>query len=128
MDEPLVPDAVERVLGRVHSVFELELLLLLRELPDQEWSPAALASMLDSQASLTRTALVNLSREGLIERRYGGESLSFRFDSSQPTARAADQLASLYLEHRTLIISLIETRPRSNLQRFSDAFRLRKEP
>jgi hypothetical protein len=82
----------------------------------------------DSDRELTLATLVHLSRTGLIQRRYGGESLCFHFDSSQPAAHAADQLASLYLEHRPLIVSLIEAHPNVSLRRFSDAFRLRKEP
>lgn len=127
MGEPLVPEPVARVLADLDSVFELELLLLLRELPGQDWTPAALGRLLDADPDASRTALIQLSRRGLIERRFGGESLCFRFDPDQTRSRNLDELAVLYLQQRAVVVSFIEARSATALRQFSDAFRFRKE-
>jgi hypothetical protein len=79
MTEQPIPEPVVRLLRNLRSMFELELLLLLCELADHAWRPEALGSLLDADAESTRSGLVHLSRCGLVERLYGGESLCFRF-------------------------------------------------
>jgi hypothetical protein len=105
--EPLSP-RVMRVLSRLRSGLELELLLLLCELADQEWSPGALADMLDADPADTRTALINLSRAGLVQRLYGGESSCFRFDPRTEPAQSVEELGACYVSRPARVVGLIE--------------------
>lgn len=125
-DEP-IPPPVLKLLAGLRSVFELEVLLLVRDVPDQEWAPAALGSMLDADADRVRAALSHLARMGVVERLYGGESLCFRYDSGSPSAPNVESLALLYAKRRRALVSLLEAHTTSALQQFSDAFRLRKD-
>jgi hypothetical protein len=118
---------VINILVRIHSILELELLLLVHEVPDQEWRPDALAKLVDLETLRIRGALVNLSRSGLLERLYGGQSSCFRFNSASANAQAVDELAAQYVRSRARLVGFIEARARSPLRDFSESFRMRED-
>lgn len=121
VSEP-IPAQVMSVLALMHSVLELELLLLLQELPDQPWTSASVAGMLNGDPSCTRSALSSLSRAGLVDRLFGAESVCFRFNPR--SAGAVEQLARLYPQSRPRIIQFLEAQSQGSLGTSFGLFRL----
>lgn len=120
-----IPDDVEQFIAdHVHSVEQLEVLLLLHRTRDRAWSAADVARDLRIDAVSAATRLEDLRARSLVEPRGAGE---FCY---QPPSRAVDEivatLGKLYGERRVTLINLIFSKPSANIRSFADAFRWRK--
>ena len=123
---PGIPEEVSRFLLQcIDSVEQLEVLLLLHRMPEQRWSPEAVAQVLYSNPDSIARRLAGLHSNGLLT---VAESSSYRY---QPKSTALDEtvtlLANTYRERRVAVITIIASKPMENVRAFSDAFRLRKK-
>jgi hypothetical protein len=127
MAESNIPDDVARfVLDNIHSVAHLEALLLLRSNRNQEWTVTALAARLYISEDQTAELLIVLRAQGFITPTTNSPA-TFRY---QPTSNELDAMAErlthTYAKHLVPITNLIHSKPKSRIQEFADAFRLRK--
>jgi hypothetical protein len=127
MTEDPIPDDVKQfILKNIDSVAQLEALLLLRANPQQAWDIQAVAKRLYISEQETSPLLAGLCDQGLVN--CGGEPNQYTYQpASADLTRMVDQLAEVYAKHLVPVTHLIHSKPRTRMQEFADAFRLRKE-
>jgi hypothetical protein len=119
---------VQRFVGaHITSIELLEVLLLLRRTEEREWTAAAVAREIGSSMMSIRDRLASLAARGFLIAREDGEELLYRYGPEEDARPIIDDLAAAYRERRLTIINLIYARPQSDIETFSDAFRLRKK-
>jgi hypothetical protein len=100
--------------------------LLLAADPAAWWTAEAAARELRAPASWVAAQLGDLVAEG-VARTDDEDRAMYRFDAGGPWAEAIRDIGALYPKRRTSIIRLIFAPASSDVQSFSDAFRLRPE-
>jgi hypothetical protein len=119
-----VPAGARRLIDQhIHSVEQLEVLLLLRATPDKAWTIAEVARAMVSQPDTARQRLRDLSARRLL--RTDGDTYTYGPDPA--TDRAVGELAAAYATRRIKVVGLIFAKPSDAVLGFSDAFRLRKD-
>lgn len=109
----------------IRSVWEIELLLLLRKERARSWATAELVRHLRASSLVVSDALVALQRIDLVARDPENR-FTYRPATDELTA-IADELAATYACAPASIMSVIWSTPTTNIQTFADAFRLRKD-
>lgn len=109
----------------IRSVWELELLLLLRKAPSRAWSADELIRQLRASGLVINDALAALQRANLVAAEEAG---CFRYrPADAELAAVVDELAEAYANLPASIMDVIWSTPRSNIEIFADAFRIRKD-
>jgi DNA-binding IscR family transcriptional regulator len=128
MVEDLIPEDVRQfILKSIDSIAQLEALLLLYRSPEEEWSISAVAQRLYIPEQEASPLLARLQAEGLIVAR-AGESLLFQYQpDSIELAELVKRVAEIYSKHLVPVTNLIHSKPRTRIQEFADAFKLRKD-
>ena len=123
MSQHALPEDVQELVRRyIHSVAQLEALLLIRRSPDQRWDPEQLARALYTSVADVGDALTSLTRDGFLQTQQGTYTLA-----SAPVRRAqVEALSKAYSRHLIAITNIIHSKPKG-IQAFSDAFRIRKD-
>ncbi len=130
--EPLTQVVQELIRERIHSIEELEALMLLRAEPLRHWSDSAVAEALKISPALTRSALQLLVQKGLCSA-LSSDNSSTKFDPETPALEArVEQLAEAYGAHRIEVLVFISqsaiSRVRSGALRvFAQAFCISSE-
>lgn len=107
----------------IASVEELEVLLLLHENGQREWTAAEINALLRSQEPSIAKWLATLTALGLVASADG----RYRFAPvSEKLADDVDALATAYRERRIKVIEFIFSKPSENLLNFVRAFELRR--
>lgn len=107
----------------IHSLEQLEILLLLRDHSEKAWDVQSICRQLALQPESVALRLADLHGRGFISREPG-EALSYRFGA--PSA-IIDDLAAAYRAQRVSITTLIFSKPLDNVRSFAAAFKFRKE-
>lgn len=123
-----IPDDVRRfILMSIDSIAQMEALLLLRDKPQEEWDTATIARRLYISEQETSDVLTRLCAQGLL---YVNGSPAPRYQY-QPQSTEMEQMvnrvADVYTKHLVSVTNLIHAKPRTRIQEFADAFKLRKE-
>ncbi len=128
MVKELIPDDVRQfILTSVDSVAQLEALLLLRNNPQEKWNVHGVAKRLYINDQETALLLTNLCERSLVVA-IGGEPSHYLYQpSSAELARMVDRVAEIYAKHLVPVTNLIHSKPRTRIQEFADAFKLRKD-
>jgi len=128
VEQPLIPEAVKRlILDKIDSVAEMESLLLLRSEPDHDWEAEEVAARIYVGDSEAARLLETLSARGFFSR---GENGSFHYRPVTDELRdTVEVLADTYRTRLIPVTKLIHSKSSSgsSLQKFADAFRLRKD-
>jgi DNA-binding MarR family transcriptional regulator len=124
-----ITDDVKRFIhDHIHSVEQLEVLLLLAGSGRQEWDAAAVSQKLYIQAASAETRLADLQARGFLTVRMDGPHKRYSFASlsaaQEQTIRGLD---AAYKMRKDSVINLIFSRPADNIRSFSDAFRIRRQ-
>jgi hypothetical protein len=104
------PDVRQFVVERIHSVSQLELLLVLHRDPTIEWTVPMASAEMRYPRDWVAQQLLDFHRGGLV-----ATELSYRYDPRGCLGRIVDELAETFSRRRTTITALI----------FADAFRVR---
>ena len=126
--EPL-PDDIRRFLdGNIETIDQLEVLRVLGEKPDREWTPASLAAEVQADPQLVTAHVAALQGRGLLTAQQRGADLVARHGARTPELQAlVSRLLQFYRERPVTMIKLVYERAKDPLRKFADAFRLRKE-
>lgn len=125
-DEFIPEDIKEFIVGRIHSVAQLEGLLLLRRDPQVEWEAEALAGRLYISRQETAEVLSHLHKEGLLAL-TGDAPPTYRYlPDSTEAASLVDRLTEVYAKYLVAVTHLIHSTAPPKVQKFADAFRIRK--
>jgi hypothetical protein len=108
------PDVRRFVGERIHSVAQLELLLVLRRDPTVEWTVSMASAEMRYPRDWVAEQLLGFEREGLVATGERVE-LSWRYEPRGCLARIVDELAETFARRPRTVTAMI----------FADAFRLR---
>jgi hypothetical protein len=123
---PDIPDSVRQFIGQhIDSAGQLEVLLLLRAVPDREWSAEEVARAQVSTRDVAEQILEDISRRGLASR--DGDPRLYRYAPPAELAPVIDDLAEAYATRRVTVVGLIFSKPSSAVTGLADAFRIRKD-
>jgi hypothetical protein len=105
-----ISERVRRFIAQhVHSVAQLEVLLLLQDAPDREWSIDDVARARVSTRRLAEQLLEDLRERGLIER--NGTNGCFSYRPSTGLDAVVNDVASAYESRRVAVVGLIFSKP-----------------
>jgi len=91
------------------------------------WSISAVAQRLYITEQETSILLARLHAEGLIVAQEG-EPLKYQYQpSSVELGEMVKRVAEIYAKHLVPVTKLIHSKPRTRIQEFADAFKLRKD-
>ena len=124
MADAFSTDVKEFISKNIHSVAQLEILLMLRSAPQKYWTADEITQTLYLQLQMTAQLLSEIVQRGLAIRIDGGYLYQPTSDADR---NAIDRLASIYHERRVAVIAEIFSKPKDSLRAFSDAFRLRRD-
>jgi hypothetical protein len=127
MSEALIPAEVQAfLLQHLDSIVQLEALLLLRADPTCGWTAETIAKRLYTTTQEAAVALERLAADSLVTTPEGMPG-SYRYHpASGELADMVDRVAELYAKYLIPVTNLIHSKPRSRVQEFADAFKLRK--
>jgi len=127
MSEALIPDDVRAFLLKyIDSVAQLEALLLLRADPSCTWSAKTIAKRLYITTQEAAVVLEQLAAGSFLTMLPDVPD-SYRYHpASSALAEMVDHVAALYAKYLIPVTHLIHTKPRTRVQEFADAFKLRK--
>jgi predicted secreted protein len=118
-----IPPAARGLIDRhIHSVEQLEVLLLLRAAPDKTWTAAEVARALVTQVDSAGQRLADLEGRKLAK----AHDDAFRYCADAAMDRAVGELAEAYATRRTRVVAMIFSKPGDAILGFSEAFRFRK--
>jgi predicted transcriptional regulator len=125
MPESGLPLDVQKFIAKyIESVEKLEILLLLGNTPEKQWSAEQVDQEIKSNQSSINQKLQNLCSDGFLEYQDG----HYRFQpKSVELAQAVTALAACYQTRRIKVIEAIFSKGTDELRNFANAFRLRKE-
>lgn len=128
-EERRLPDEVARFIAdHITSVEQLEILILLRGAPEEEWSARAIAEKLRTSEQSVGRRLADLAASGLLASRPDTTQLVYRYAPASDSLRdGVTSLASAYTELRYKVLESIFSNPISNLHVYADGFRFRKD-
>ena len=128
MASETLPEPVKRFLSRyIHSLEQLELLLLLRAHPARLWTVVQVYEVIRSSQASLQKGLESFAREGFFAEEK--ESVpGFRYAPRDDELReAVEQVAASYQLSRVRVIEAIFAPEIDPVQTFADAFKLRKD-
>ena len=129
MADDIIPgDVSEFILTNVDSVAQLEGLLLLRADPGGCWDARMVSLRLYISEKEAFDLLAKLADRGFLKKEKEEGPSSFRYEPvSQQMDDMARIVADLYARCLVPVTQLIHTKPSKSVQRFADAFRIRKD-
>jgi hypothetical protein len=120
----LPPNLKDFISRFIHSVEQLEILLLVCKDPDRAWSAEAVyQEILSSQRSVERW-LAELARQGLLDRLPESEG-AYRSCRGDDLRAQISDLAEFYHTAPVRIIEAIYKREANAAQSFADAFKIK---
>lgn len=124
----MIPDDVAQFIQeKIDSIAQLEALLLLRGDPNATWSSSTLAQRLYTSEKETVDALERLCAGGLTVA-VGSNPALYRYEPISPELRdLVDRTADVYSKHLVPVTNLIHSKPKTRVQEFADAFKIRKD-
>jgi len=126
MSDQLPEDVRRFIVEHINSVEQLEVLLLLRAHPEQDWSADAVSQRLYTPPPAAAMRLSDLQARGFLSASDDGKVWRYRPANAEVDAFIAS-LAEHYQERRVTVITLIYSKPHQQVQAFADAFKLRKD-
>jgi hypothetical protein len=111
----------------IHSIEQLEVLLMIRRRADVEWTPASVSEEMRTGVPSASTRMKDLESRGLLQSTKNGTQSSYRYAPRTPELESAvAELDRAYAERRYTIIDLIFSKPVDKIRVFAEAFRIRR--
>lgn len=128
MNHEFIPENVQQfILKMIDSVAYLEALLLLRREPTGSWTEEALAKRLYINTNQAAAILARLWADGFVITRSTKPPTYEYQPNGTELAQMVDVLADTYARYLVPVTNLIHSKPKSRVQEFADAFKLKKE-
>jgi len=122
MNDEFPKDVKEFISQHVHSLAQLEVLLMLHREPGRSWTAEQVTSSLYLQRQMVEGLLADLVGRGFAVQ----ENATFRYKSAGDVVHGViERLGQLYQERRVTVISEIFAKSSSSARAFAEAFRLR---
>jgi hypothetical protein len=118
----VIPEDVQKfILQNIDSVAQLEGLLLFRANPETGWNAESVAQRLYISDGESAQLLLSLAARGLLREAAG----VYQYLPEQETMVA--KVADIYRRYLVPMTNLIHSRPKSRVQEFANAFKIRRE-
>jgi DNA-binding MarR family transcriptional regulator len=119
------PDDVKEFIGKnIHSIAQLEVLLMLQKQPERTWTVDEITSRLYLQSEMVAHLLNDIVQRGFAVEGQG----QYRYQpASDADNELVERLNRVYQERRVAVTTEIFSKPIDFVKAFADAFRLRKE-
>ncbi|RIL01347.1 MAG: hypothetical protein DCC71_17960 [Proteobacteria bacterium] len=121
------PEGVRRLLDRIDSVAQLEVLLLLYRSAPDSWSARQLGEELRIEPAWAAEQLGILCDRGLLAATEDCEGLFHYQPATAELEKAVMALAAYYEAQRVAVIAFLYSKPTDRIRTFADAFRIRRE-
>jgi hypothetical protein len=122
MADEFPKDVKEFISQHIHSLAQLEVLLMLYREPERSWTADQVTNNLYLQRKMVEDILADLVGRGFAAEK----DAAFYYKHPGDVVHALiERLAQLYLERRVTVISEIFAKPADSARAFADAFRLR---
>lgn len=115
------------IISNIDSVEQIEVLLLMREQRDRQWTAATVSKDLRSAPESVAKRLSDLAAKKILKQIEGGDGTYQYAPQSLQLEHCIDALADAYRTHRITIINLIFSKPADAIRSFADAFRIKKD-
>lgn len=129
MTDEIIPEDVEQfILQHIDSIAQWEGLILMRADPAQEWNALSLARRLYIGETEAAELLSQLASQGFLSVGSASDAPLYRYAPRSPEFDPMiARVAGLYAQYLVPITHLIHSKPKSRIQKFADAFRIRKD-
>jgi hypothetical protein len=118
-------DVKEFIAEHIHSVPQLEVLLLLGQNHNELWSADAAGRELNLNPALAKAQLDDLLSNGLLVLADGTGPGLYRYNhSSSHVNKTLKQLGIAYATQRVAVLSLILAKPTDKVRLFTETFRM----
>ena len=129
MSEGDIPEEVKQfLLEKIDSIAQWEGLLLMQAAPEKTWNGQEIAQNLYISLEETTQLLADLEARGIIESIKGQTPVLYCY---RPCTVELEMLikhaAELYRRSLIPITNIIHSKSKSRVQKFADAFRIRKD-
>lgn len=122
MSDEIIPADVQDFIFRyIHSIAQLEALLLLRAKPAEPWDVRAIASRLYTSEKETAALLTQLCDASFVRVSDG----IYHYHPAPEHQRIIDHLASSYARHLIPVTNMIHGKAH-RIRQFSDAFKIKR--
>lgn len=118
---------IKFVRQHIHSVEQLEVLLLLHGSATREWSAAQVNLLLKSDENSVGERLQDLYSRKLLTKRMDVNQAFFRFPENLDLEISVTELKEFYKIFTVRMIEIIYSSTDASLKDFSDSFRIRKK-
>lgn len=126
-EDPIPVEIKLFILKSIDSIAQLEALLLLRSNQSEEWDAGNVAKRLYISEQETALLLRRLCDESFIVA-TSNQPLRYQYQPrSTELTQMVNQLAEIYSKQLVPVTNLIHSKPRTRIQEFADAFKLRKD-
>ena len=128
MVDDVIPDDVKQfILEHIDSIAQFEALLLLRGSPQVDWTANAVAKRLYIGEQEARVILQRLCADGFLIA-SPEKSFVYRYHVRSPEfGQTVGRVAALYSMYLIPVTNLIHAKPRTRVQEFADAFKLKSD-
>jgi hypothetical protein len=126
-DDPIPSDVSDFLTRYIDSIAQLEALLLLRHHPEPQWTAQEVAKRLYISEQQTAAILARLAEDRLVEWTDRAAGRVVYRPGSAALAEVVDRVAEAYRRHLVPITNLVHGKVQTRVQKFADAFKLRKE-
>jgi hypothetical protein len=126
VNQEVVPETIRIfVHACIDSVEQLEVLAILHDNPEREWTIQSLSQELRSADSSVEKRMRDLANRKVLEPLGEG---TFHFQPVSPEVHAAiSELVAYYRVRPFRVMDLLFTKPMNAMKSFADAFRFKKE-
>lgn len=126
MSNDAIPTQVRQFLGQyIKSVEQLEILLLLANSPQKEWTAAGVYAVIRSSERSVAARLEEFKEQGFFENKPGPPA-TYRYAPKNEMLRSGvAETAKLYQERRVRVVEAIFSPDIDPIQGFADAFKFR---
>jgi hypothetical protein len=105
----------------------MEALLLFRNESQEAWTVESLARRLYIDENQTAAIVNRLCAEGFLVVQTSDLAQYQYAPSSQDLRQQVDRVCAIYTKHLVPVTNLIHSKPKTRVQEFADAFRLRRD-
>ncbi|XGC80418.1 hypothetical protein ACES2L_13885 [Bdellovibrio bacteriovorus] len=120
-----IPEEVrEFIKQNVHSVALLDMLLMMKQNSEKEWSARHLSQEMRTNVDYAASQLAVLVSKGFV---VPTQNDCFKYNSENYWNAIVDQLEQYYNLHRATVINHIYSQPIDSIRGFADAFKIKKD-
>lgn len=112
------------IFRHIDSLEQLEVLGVLRDRAERDWSPEEVNNVVRSSVSSVTNRLDTLVSHGLARR---SDSNRYSYISDNPHNETIADLFIAYRDRRVAVIELIFSKPLKGIHSFSEAFKLKED-